>query len=101
MAKRKKLLFVIAPGIPTAERFALEDHVKEAFRDPSYTVVVNYDVENVEIELGKNDFLFVQAPGVPCIEVKDLRKRIDKALRKKKVHPIVANYELIFHVLQK
>ena len=37
-------LLVIAPGIPRDELKALRKHFKEAEKNPSYTVVVNYDI---------------------------------------------------------
>ena len=40
--KGSKLL-VTAPDVPILELKVLRKHVREALKDPSYTVVVNYD----------------------------------------------------------
>jgi|SRR5208337_5252056 len=37
-------LLVIAPGVPQSEVKQLRKHFKEAERDPSYTVVTNYEI---------------------------------------------------------
>ena len=38
-------ILVIAPDIPLAEVRQLRKHLREALKDPNYTVVVNYDCQ--------------------------------------------------------
>ena len=38
-------VLVIAPGIPQTEVRLLRKHLREALKDPNYTVVVNYDCQ--------------------------------------------------------
>lgn len=91
----KKFLLAVAPEIPTSERLALEKHLKEGLRDSEYTVITNYDLQVGIVKVRKGELVTVSAPGVPVAEVKDLRKRIRKALDKKRIHPVVCNYDVV------
>ncbi len=46
---------VTAPGIPTSERIALEQHVKEAVLDPDYAVILNYEATMEEFIVPDGD----------------------------------------------
>lgn len=47
MAKKKSpkmIMYIAAPSIPQTEIKALQEHFKEATKDPEYTVVANHEV---------------------------------------------------------
>ena len=92
---------VIAPGIPTSERLALEKHVKEAVLDPDYTVILNYEATMEEFVIPEGSKVLIQAPGVPVAEIQDLRERFDKV--REAANPedrvLVVNYEVRVDVI--
>ena len=92
---------VIAPSIPTSERFALEKHVKEAILDPDYAVILNYEATMEEFVIPEGSKVLIQAPGVPASEIHDLRERFDKvrAAEKPEDRVLVVNYEVRVDVI--
>jgi hypothetical protein len=42
---RKGKILIAAPNVPWTEVKALRKHIKHALKDPSYTIVVNYEVD--------------------------------------------------------
>jgi len=97
---RRKLTFVIAPGLPLPELRALKRHWREAKKDPSYTLVTNYDMMVDSITYTDKDFLRVTAPDIPTDEVTALQVRVDKA-RTKRDAIIFVNYDLQFQLVPK
>jgi hypothetical protein len=93
----KKLTFVVAPAIPLSERDALEKHFHEAFADPDYTVVTNYEVKVANLE--PEEFLLIAAPNVPPNELFALRAKIDEALAGEIPPVIVVNYDIDLNVI--
>lgn len=92
---------VVAPGIPTSERLALELHVKEAIQDPDYAVILNYEAKMEEFVIPEGSKILIQAPGVPVAEIHDLRARFDKvrAMEKPEDRVLVVNYEVRVDVI--
>ena len=92
---------VIAPHIPTSERLALEEHVKEAVLDPDYAVILNYEATMEEFVIPEGHKVLIQAPGVPFSEIIELRKRFDKvrAAEKPEDRVLVVNYEVRIDVI--
>jgi hypothetical protein len=92
---------VIAPGIPMSERFALEQHVKEAVLDPDYAVILNYEARMDEFTVPEGHKVLIQAPGVPALEIQSLRERFDKvrAAEKPEDRVLVCNYEVRIDVI--
>jgi hypothetical protein len=94
----RKLTFVIAPGLPVPGLKALKRHWHEAKKDPSYTLITNYDMMVDSIMYTDTDFLRVTAPDIPTDEVTALQVRVDKA-RTKKDAIIFVNYDLQFELM--
>ena len=92
---------VIAPHIPTSERFALEAHVKEAVLDPDYAVILNYEATMEEFVIPEGSKVLIQAPGIPVAEIHELRARFDKvrAAEKPEDRVLVVNYEVRIDVI--
>lgn len=89
----RKITFVTAPGVPLVEIKALESHWKEAIKDPSYTIVTNYRFGIMEFLVDDSTFLAISATDIPSKEVTTLRKKVQKALRKKN-SIVFSNYSI-------
>jgi hypothetical protein len=90
---------VIAPEIPSSEIPTLEKHYKEAMLDSFYTVVTNYEVRTDLFNfVPEREIASIVALGLPLEEVRLLRKKFDRAVKKslrtKKPSYIFLNYEV-------
>lgn len=100
MATKKKavapttLTFIVAPDLPPSELSNLESHWAEALRDPSYTIVTNYELRVDEISISPNDRLFVLAPDIPPKDLAKLNKTIADMRRGKKPPYKALNYNI-------
>lgn len=73
--------------LPASEVMALRAHLQEAFADPDYTVIVNYEMSEVfkvahyyGMQLEGSCLFVVSAPDIPFAEVMALRGHVDEAL---------------------
>jgi hypothetical protein len=101
MSEQLPITLVIAPGIPTSERQALEAHVREAVLDPEYTLILNYDAKIEEFVIPEGNKVLIVAPGIPASEVHDLRERFDKVRAgvKPEDRVLAVNYEVRVDVI--
>jgi len=91
--------FVSAPGIPATEREHLEKHWLEARSDKNYSVVTNYPVYVVEVEVNPYENLVVNLgsddEGISVDEIKSFRAKLDEMKASADPRPFaVVNYNI-------
>jgi hypothetical protein len=88
--KSRTITFLIAPDVPQTELAALEAHWDEAVADPTYVVVVNYDIRIDQVVIPEGSIVLIVAPGAPVGEIPELRNKIMNP----ETTRIAVNYEL-------
>ena len=97
---------VIAPLIYAALESPLksfnEKHWREAVLDPSYIMVLNYEVSVYNVEVDEGMKMVVTAPGLPLGELAKLRERVNEAIaaEKQEDRMVVCNYDCYVSVVE-
>jgi hypothetical protein len=96
------ITIVTAPEITETERQALEKHWREAVLDPSYIMVLNYEVSVYNVEVDEGMKMVVTAPGLPLGELAKLRERVNEAIaaEKQEDRMVVCNYDCYVSVVE-